>query len=143
AHLALPDRASRPLGLRSSNVSKASDGAQQRPQRGRCRSTDQAWFFVRLQSANRSAVVARRGASGAPVRCAWRILVADAAVPYGAAAVRETIIHGKGRQSIPHTRATGSGTPAIERLSERRAIHTAQPSRNNRTARSQRRRELG
>ena len=88
AQVALPDRASSDLGLRS--VLGADSGRHQRRRQSdqSGRAAEQAGVPLRLRSRHRPAGLADRRASGAAVRRARRKDLADAAVPHQAAGLR-------------------------------------------------------
>ena len=77
------------------------------------------------------------------VRRARRVVVADAAVPDEAGAVRAAVVHREGHQSVSARGGAGAAPRAAEERPQRRAVHAAEPRRLDQAARSQRRRELG
>ena len=80
APVALPDGASRPLGLRPDRRAAVDHGAQGRQEDRRRRAGHQAGLRVRVRSRDRRARVADRRAAGAEERRAGRAGLADAAV---------------------------------------------------------------
>ena len=88
AQVALPDRASRAVGLRSGVGAEPRHHHRRRQAHRRGRAAHQAGLGVRVRSRHRQAGVADRRAAGAAQRCARRSVVADAAVPHQAARVR-------------------------------------------------------
>ena len=120
AAVALPDGAPRPLGLRQQRRAAADDDQAERQEHRRRRAGRQDGLPLRLRSRDRQADVADRGTAGAEERHARRTVVADAAVPDGAAAVQQADVHRRRHQSAPHRQR--ADREKFKSASRRRAI---------------------
>ena len=119
-----------------------------RPAQGqarRCgRSRWQDRFPLRLQPRHRRAALADRRETGTQERRSRRAGVADAALPDGAAAVREDGFHGRRREPVAAVaRAVRDDEGAHRQSAERGAVHAAGVHRHRLDARQPGRIELG
>ena len=103
--VALPDRASRSLGLGHAVAADAGGHHAERPDDSGARVGRQDRLHVHPRSRHRQADLRRRGAAGAEGRRAGRVVFADAAVPGEAAAaharrLQQGARHGAGRRHV-------------------------------------------
>ena len=141
-HLASAAHSPRPLGLGHSAVGQAADDPPERQAAAGRRAGHEAGVPLRLRSQDRPADLADRGAAGAADRRARRVVVAHAAVPDEAGAVRQAVVHRKGHQPVPAEGGAGRAARAAADLSQRRAVHAAEFRRLGGDAGTQRRRQL-
>ena len=117
APVALPAGPSRPVGLRPDDRAEASHREARRQDGRHRRAADQVRTALRVRPGDRRAALADRGAAGAEERRAGRGVLADAAVPDQAAAVRAPQLRSGRHQSV--CGRGGARAPAQDRAGVR------------------------
>ena len=127
--LAFPDRASRPVGPRSSGRAESRDCHAWLAACGRCRADRKDGIRLPLRSPVGRAPFRRRGARGSRVRFAGRACVANAALPEQARAICAAI-HDRRLSRRADSRVARRGVAEARFAPTRRALHPAQPARH-------------